>query len=536
MFYWIEERWERELRKQKLTFFFSKNKKQKKTQKKKLQQWSSQFSLDKYAGSTPDLYIWNDMNEPSVFNGPEITMPKDARHRVKEEGASSSKKGAAAAADSAAEDFIEHREAHNVFGALFHAATARGLADRGRAAKGSDGDRPFVLSRAFFAGSQAVGPIWTGDNTASWAQLRVSVPMLLALGLAGLPASGADVGGFFGDPDPELLTRWYQLGLYYPFFRGHAHLDTARREPWLSGEPYTSRVRAALRERYRLLPYLYSTFREANVTGAPVMRPMFYEFPSESDVALAAAGDQFLVGSSLLVAPALYPTEDPSGLGRKRSVWLPSGERWFDSVSGVEEKVADGQKKRTTEVALTEDRAPAWWRGGSVVPLRERPRRSTAAARRDPLTLVVALDAAGRGACGDLYLDDGASFAFARGAFSSRRVCFDAASGELTNRAAAGPLASPARAASWRGASPGWRSGVSVNRIVVLGLPEFSGGGAKKASSASVWRAVEEGTGREIDAAPGPLTLAPGAPVVGVVIRKPEVAADGDWTIRLVRK
>lgn len=496
-------------------------------ERKTKKQWSSQFSLDKYQGSTPDLYIWNDMNEPSVFNGPEITMPKDARHRVSEE--SSKKK----APQKGGDDFIEHREAHNVFGALFHAATSQGLTDRGRAARGSDGDRPFVLSRAFFAGSQTVGPIWTGDNTASWPQLRVSVPMLLALGLAGLPSSGADVGGFFGDPDPELLTRWYQLGIYYPFFRGHAHLDAARREPWLSGEPYTSRVRSALRERYRILPYLYSAFREANVTGAPVMRPMFYEWPGEKDVGLAAADDQFLVGSSLLVAPALYPSADPSGLGLKRSVWLPSGggERWFDSVSGVEERAA-AAPSRATEVVLTDERAPAWLRGGSVVPLRERPRRSTAAARRDPLTLVVALDASGK-ACGDLYLDDGATFAFARGAFASRKICFDARSGELTNRAAAGPLSSPARAASWKGASAGWRSGVSVNRVVVLGLPEASSGALAKGAPSS-WRAVEGS--REIDAAPGPLTLGPGAPVVGVVIRKPEVAADGDWTIRLVQQ
>lgn len=478
------------------------------------------------------------MNEPSVFNGPEITMPKDARHRVMDEKSSKSKKAASVSkgADSDS-DFVEHREAHNVFGALFHSATARGLADRGRASKGPDSDRPFVLSRAFFAGSQRAGPIWTGDNTASWAQLRVSVPMLLALGIAGLPASGADVGGFFGDPDAELLTRWYQLGVYYPFFRGHAHLDTARREPWLSGEPHTSRVRQALRERYRILPYLYTAFREANVTGAPVMRPMFYEWPAEGNVALAAADDQFLVGGSLLVAPALYPSADPSGLGAKRSVWLPSGEgeRWFDSVSGVEEKIASSSSSpsKTTEIVLTDERAPAWWRGGSVVPLRERPRRSTAAARRDPLTLVVALDSSGK-ACGDLYLDDGASFAFARGAFASRKICFDAGTGELSNRAAAGPQASPAAAASWKGASPSWKSGVSVNRVVVLGLPEFSSTKKASSSSSSHWRALEGS--REIDAAPGPLTLSPGAPVVGVVIRKPEVAADGDWTIRLVRK
>ena len=316
---------------------------------------------------------------------------------------------------------------------------------------------------------------------------------------------------------------------------GHAHLDAARREPWLSGEPYTSRVRSALRERYRILPYLYSAFREANVTGAPVMRPMFYEWPGEKDVGLAAADDQFLVGSSLLVAPALYPSADPSGLGLKRSVWLPSGggERWFDSVSGVEERAA-AAPSRATEVVLTEERAPAWLRGGSVVPLRERPRRSTAAARRDPLTLVVALDASGK-ACGDLYLDDGATFAFARGAFASRKICFDARSGELTNRAAAGEAPSAPR--------PGRRAGREP-------LPAGSRASPSTGSSswgcprprAALWQkgpplrgGALEGS-REIDAAPGPLTLGPGAPVVGVVIRKPEVAADGDWTIRLVQQ
>lgn len=160
---------------------------------------------------------------------------------------------------------------------------AQGLTERGAAIYGEDGDRPFVLSRAFFAGTQRIGPIWTGDNSATWEQLRISVPMLLSIGLAGLPFSGAapcrsrycladsrvtrilaltaaanmallllstshvaalmprcgagaDVGGFFGNPEEELLVRWYQAGAFYPFFRGHAHLDTKRREPWLFGE------------------------------------------------------------------------------------------------------------------------------------------------------------------------------------------------------------------------------------------------------------------------------------------------------------
>ena len=116
-------------------------------------------------------------------------------------------------------------------------------------------------------------------NTADWNHLRVSVPMLLSLGVAGLTFSGADVGGFFGNPDAELLTRWYQVGAFYPFFRGHAHLETQRREPWLFGEDATRRIRAAIRERYALLPYIYTQFRLANTSGIPVLRPLWFEFP-----------------------------------------------------------------------------------------------------------------------------------------------------------------------------------------------------------------------------------------------------------------
>ncbi|KAF8377060.1 hypothetical protein HHK36_030433 [Tetracentron sinense] len=179
--------------------------------------WAEKFSFQNYRGSTPSLYIWNDMNEPSVFNGPEVTMPRDALHY----------------------GGVEHRELHNAYGYYFHMASADGLLRRG------DGkDRPFVLSRAIFPGSQRHGAIWTGDNSADWDHLRVSVPMILTLGLTGMSFTGdgyiyiyagADVGGFFGNPEPELLVRWYQLGAYYPFFRAHAHHDTKRREPWLFG-------------------------------------------------------------------------------------------------------------------------------------------------------------------------------------------------------------------------------------------------------------------------------------------------------------
>lgn len=95
-------------------------------------------------------------------------------------------------------------------------------------------------------------------------------------GLQGATAvAGADVGGFFGNPDAELAVRWWQLGAYTPFFRGHGHLDTKRREPWLFGEPHTSRTRAAIRRRYALLPYFYTLFRRANLHGLPVMRSLW---------------------------------------------------------------------------------------------------------------------------------------------------------------------------------------------------------------------------------------------------------------------
>ncbi|GLT53611.1 hypothetical protein SLA2020_268710 [Shorea laevis] len=205
---------------------------------------------------------------------------------------------------------IEHRELHNAYGYYFHMATADGLLKRG------DGkDRPFVLSRAIFAGSQKYGAIWTGDNSAEWDHLRVSVPMILTLGLTGISFSGADVGGFFGNPEPELLVRWYQLGAYYPFFRGHAHHDTKRREPWLFGERNTELIRDAIHVRYMLLPYFYTLFREANTSGVPVVRPLWMEFPSEE--ATFSNDEAFMVGNSIMVQGFI-----PSELNTHQCIYL----------------------------------------------------------------------------------------------------------------------------------------------------------------------------------------------------------------------
>ena len=185
------------------------------------------------------------MNEPSVFSGPEVTMPKNLQHY---EGA-------------------EHRDVHNLYGFYMQKATFEGLLSRSE-----EKMRPFVLTRAIYAGSQRYGAKWTGDNKADWKHLMASVPMLLSLSISGMPFVGADVGGFFGNPEPELLSRWYQLGAFQPFFRAHAHIDTLRREPWLIPEPFQTHIKNAIRLRYQILPYIYRLFRESSDGRKPPMR------------------------------------------------------------------------------------------------------------------------------------------------------------------------------------------------------------------------------------------------------------------------
>ena len=126
---------------------------------------------------------------------------------------------------------IEHREWHNLYGYYMQQATSEGLTLR--SPDPTNKMRPFVLTRSFWAGSQRFGAMWTGDNKAEWSHLQIAAPMLLSINLAGLSFAGADAGGFFGDPSAELFTRWFQAAAFTPFFRGHAHHDTKRREPWV---------------------------------------------------------------------------------------------------------------------------------------------------------------------------------------------------------------------------------------------------------------------------------------------------------------
>ncbi|XP_040837870.1 neutral alpha-glucosidase AB isoform X1 [Ochotona curzoniae] len=347
--------------------------------------WAHMFNFDNYEGSAPNLYIWNDMNEPSVFNGPEVTMLKDAQHH----------------------GGWEHRDVHNLYGFYVHMATADGLILRSGGV-----ERPFVLSRAFFAGSQRFGAVWTGDNTAEWDHLKITIPMCLSLGLVGLTFCGADVGGFFKNSEPELLVRWYQMGAYQPFFRAHAHLDTGRREPWLLSSQHQDIIRDALGQRYSLLPFWYTLFYQAHREGVPVMRPMWVHYPQ--DVTTFSVDDQFLLGDALLV----HPVSDPGAHGVQ--VYLPGqGEVWYDVQSYQKH-----HGPQTLYLPVTLSTVPVFQRGGTIVPRWMRVRRSSDCMKDDPITLFVALSPQGT-AQGELFLDDGHTFNYqTRHEFLLRRFTF----------------------------------------------------------------------------------------------------------------
>ncbi|MGC4117505.1 MAG: glycoside hydrolase family 31 protein [Myxococcales bacterium] len=239
-------------------------------------------------------------------------------------------------------------EIHNVYALLEAQATWEGM-------KAAQPDRrPFVLTRAGYAGEQRYVAVWTGDAPSKWQTLQETVPMILGMGLSGVPFVGSDVGGYAGRATPEMFARWMQVGALSPFFRGHTQNTGARQEPWMFGTEVEDISRAEIQRRYELLPYLYSLFREAGLSGAPILRPLVWDFAA--DPLTHTLGDEVMVGPWVLVAPVLE--EDAT----KRSVYLPAG-RWFESLSGA---VTEGPA--TLDAELTLAARPTYVREGAILP------------------------------------------------------------------------------------------------------------------------------------------------------------------------
>ncbi len=317
--------------------------------------------------------IWNDMNEPASFNGP---LPEDV---VFTDG----------------DRETNHGEMHNVYGHFMAKAAYEGL-------KELDGRRPFVITRACYAGSQKYTTAWTGDNCSIWAHLQMAIPQLCNLGLSGMPFVGTDIGGFGGDTTPELLARWVQVGCFSPLFRNHSAIGTRKQEPWQFGNEVLDIYRKYVKLRYRLIPYFYDLFYEEERTGAPIMRPLVFQY--EKDRTARTCSDEFLVGSRILVAPVVHPGMD------KRMVYLPEGD-WYDYWSG--EKLA-GPVWFVRNAPL--DVCPVYVKAGTILPVME-PQSYVGEKPSEELVLEVY---PGQGSY-DHYLDNGEDFAYQEGKYHQYR-------------------------------------------------------------------------------------------------------------------
>lgn len=282
---------------------------------------------------------------------------------------------------------------HNVFGhqilnATYHALLAV-----------FPGKRPFIIGRSQFAGSGKWAGHWGGDNNSLWAYMFFSIPQALSYSLFGFPMFGVDTCGFGGNTDMELCARWMQLSAFFPFYRNHNVLSALPQEPY-RWSAVADASKAAMRIRYALLPYLYTTFYLSHATGSTTLRALAWDFPDEPW--LAAADRQFLLGDAVLVTPCLAQGADTvdgvfPGVG--------SGTVWYDwynqtAVTGV----AAGQN---VTIAAPLGHIPVYVKGGKVIPLQQ-PALTTADVRNSPYSLLVALDGEGK-ASGGLYIDDGES-------------------------------------------------------------------------------------------------------------------------------
>ena len=295
--------------------------------------------------------VWNDMNEPAVFDVETRTFPHDVRHDY--DGHPTS-----------------HLQAHNVYGMQMSRASYEGVKAFAYP------HRPFLITRASFAGGQRFAAAWTGDNTASWEHLLLANVQSQRMSISGFSFIGSDIGGFDHMPDGELFVRWLQIGIFHPLCRVHSiglngagneavnddkieqkREDgiTREQEPWSFGEPYTSIARKTIELRYRLINYIYTCMWQYVSDGTPVLRPI--AFLDQHDPETPHRMEEFGCGDHLLICPI-----SEAGV-EGRYLYLPEG-LWYDFYT---DRPIKGEQEIWTDASL--DQIPLFIRGGAVLPL-----------------------------------------------------------------------------------------------------------------------------------------------------------------------
>lgn len=334
--------------------------------------WKSE--LKKFIGEYKMDGIWNDMNEPCVFNNDHKTLLDSCIHNS---------------------DYgvITHKEFHNRYG--FEMSRCSNEAQK----ELNNNKREFSMTRATYAGGQRYSSVWTGDNMSLWSQMRMSISMNANLGISGFSYVGNDVSGFGLDSTEELFIRWMQIGTFLPIFRNHSNMYTRRQEPWAFGSRAESIAKKAIKLRYELLPYIYDLFYISYKEGLPIFRPMIMEYPKDKN--LLNNKSQFMLGENLLIAPVLYKDE------RSKIVYLPEG-NWYNYFSN--EKL---EGKKTYKIQCELDEILIFVKEGSILPTYEESFMNVKS-RPDVVTYKVY----GKEAQGFHYYDDGETLEYLNGKYN----------------------------------------------------------------------------------------------------------------------
>ncbi|WP_298951676.1 glycoside hydrolase family 31 protein [uncultured Nonlabens sp.] len=273
--------------------------------------------------------IWNDMNEPAVMEVPNKTFPDDVRH-----------------------DFdghpCSHRKAHNIYGAQMARATYEGVK------KFIYPKRPFVITRSAYSGTQRYTSSWFGDNVATWEHLSIANIQAQRMALSGMSFAGSDIGGFAEQPTGELFARWIALGVFHPFCRVHSSGDHGDQEPWTFDENVTNITRKFVELRYKLLPYLYTTFWQYAEEGTPMLKSLVVY--DQEDAQTHYRNDEFMFGDKILVCPVL----EPNAKGRR--MYIPRGE-WYNFWTRA---TTSGGKETWVDADI--DQIPLFVKAGAVIP------------------------------------------------------------------------------------------------------------------------------------------------------------------------
>jgi len=338
---------------------------------------------------------WNDMNEPVSWGK---CMPDLLEFDWEGAGAT-------------------HLKAHNQYGMQMARATYEGVKAR------LAGARPFVLTRAGFSGIQRYAAVWTGDNIANNEHMLLGVRLMSSMGLAGLPFTGMDVGGFVGEADAALFSRWMQIGAFSPLFRGHSMINSRDAEPWAYGEAASEISANFIRLRYRLMPYLYSSMREASRTGLPLVRSLAINYTYDPIIYENRWSNQYLFGAQILVAAV-------DSLQHIQKIYLPEGE-W--QLLYNEERFIGGNEIRFD---TPPEILPVFIKAGSIIPtLPSAPAHQEEKAAE---VLCLHLYTGGNKTSFDLYDDDGKTHAFEKGAYMERNLSHDPEAKKITIDAVSG--------------------------------------------------------------------------------------------------